>query len=106
MAIRNGKTLFVCSGCNLLRRWFVLERRKAHGFPIKAYHGAKDTAVFPEKSQKMVTAINANRGHAELTVFPELGHNCWDRVYSDRNTYKWLLEKKQGIIEASGIKFT
>lgn len=30
-------------------------------------------------------------GRAELILFPEFEHNCWDAVYSDEKNYDWLL---------------
>ena len=40
---------------------------------------------------KQLKAVNMYGGHAELILFPELEHNCWDEVYSDEKNYDWLL---------------
>ncbi len=60
---------------------------------VKAYHGELDRIVYPEESKKMCDAINANGGKAELTLFKDLEHNCWDRVFYDENILAWLTNK-------------
>lgn len=59
---------------------------------VKAFHGMLDEVVKVEESIKMVNAVNRNGGKATLTIFENLEHNCWERVYSDRKTYIFLLE--------------
>ncbi len=57
---------------------------------VKAYHGKLDNTVFHEESKKMCKAVNANGGKAEWTLFDDLDHNCWDRVFSDNDILAWL----------------
>lgn len=42
-------------------------------------------------------------GHAELILFPELAHNCWDTVYSSEKNFDWLLsfttERDKTLVE-------
>lgn len=59
--------------------------------PIRAFHGLRDKTVDPIESLQMAKAVNNNGGHAELILFPELFHNCWDAVYTDEKNYDWLL---------------
>ena len=59
--------------------------------PIRAFHGLRDTTVDPLESLQMAKAVNTHGGHAELILFPDLEHNCWDAVYSDEKNYDWLL---------------
>jgi len=59
--------------------------------PIRAFHGLRDKTVDPIESLQMAKAVNCNGGHAELILFPELFHNCWDAVYTDEKNYDWLL---------------
>ena len=58
--------------------------------PIRAFHGLCDKTVDPIESLQMAKAVNQSGGHAELILFPELAHNCWDRVYTDEQNYDWL----------------
>lgn len=39
----------------------------------------------------MAKAVNNAGGHAELILYPELSHNCWDAAYSDEKNIDWLL---------------
>ena len=59
--------------------------------PIRTFHGLRDKIVDPIESLQMAKAVNQFGGHAELILFPEFEHNCWDAVYSDEKNYDWLL---------------
>lgn len=58
--------------------------------PIRAFHGLCDQTVDPIESMQMVKAVNMSGGHAELILYPELPHNCWDAVYSDDRNFDWM----------------
>lgn len=58
--------------------------------PIRTFHGLRDKTVDPIESLQMAKAINNVGGYAELILFPELSHNCWDTVYADESNYDWL----------------
>ena len=78
--------------------------------PIRAFHGLRDTVVDPLESLEMAKAVNRRQGHAELILFPELAHNCWDAVYSDEKNYDWLMsfttDRDKTIVEKlSGAKY-
>ena len=59
--------------------------------PIWAFHGAKDTTVLPEESQRMVDRVNYKGGNAKLTIYPENAHNAWSDTYSNPEVFTWLL---------------
>lgn len=84
------KTGGVCCGGGM---YWNVERLKR--IPVKVFHGAKDDAVYLSESVNMTEAINRAGGRAELTVFPDCAHNCWDKVYSDAETYRFLCEKRK-----------
>ena len=65
--------------------------RKLVDLPIRAFHGLCDKIVDPVESLGMVKAVNMAGGHAELILFPGMGHGIWDKVYSDERNYDWLL---------------
>lgn len=60
--------------------------------PVWAFHGDKDTVVAVRESQKMVDGLKKLGGEAQLTVFPDTGHEAWPQVYSDPLLYEWLLK--------------
>ena len=75
--------------------------------PIRAFHGLCDKTVDPIESLLMVREINLRGGHAELILFPQLSHNCWNAVYSDEKNYDWLFSftterNKTQVEELSG----
>lgn len=71
--------------------------------PIRTFHGLRDQTVDPIESMQMAKAVNLKGGYAELILFPELAHNCWDAVYSDERNYDWLLafttERDKTLVE-------
>jgi predicted peptidase len=64
---------------------------KLKDVPVWAFHGAKDQAVSAAEEQRIVDAVNKRGGSAKLTLYPDLGHNAWDRAYSDPALFEWLL---------------
>lgn len=62
--------------------------------PVWAFHGARDTVVLPEESEKMVNAVNRRKGNARLTVYPENEHNAWSDTYSNPEVFSWMLSHK------------
>jgi predicted peptidase len=67
---------------------FLANRLK---MPIWVFHGAKDDVVPVKRSQEMVDAVKAAGGDVKFTVYPELGHGCWDAAYGDEE-YKMVFE--------------
>ena len=65
--------------------------------PVRAFHGSDDLVVPIEYSKLMVDTINAAHGHAELTVFDNVGHDSWTSAYEKTDLIKWLASaEKQG----------
>jgi predicted peptidase len=64
--------------------------------PIWVFHGAKDTVVPLEESERMVRALKeAKCENVKLTVYPEAQHDSWTETYNDPELYKWFLEQKR-----------
>ncbi len=61
--------------------------------PVRAFHGKLDGTVFVEESVKMCEAVKREGGKAELTIFDDLSHNCWDRTFLIKDNYDWLLKE-------------
>jgi len=78
-------------------------RRIAH-IPVWVFHGAKDTAVPLERSEKMVEALKKANGNVKFTVYPEAGHDSWTEAYNDPELYKWLLQQKRTPRKPEGAK--
>ena len=69
--------------------------RRLVDLPIWAFHGALDTTVYPEESQKMVDAVNRRGGNAKLTIYPDCEHAAWVPAFADQDVYKWLLSNSR-----------
>ena len=63
--------------------------------PLQIFHGAKDITVFPCESEHMAEQINACDGNATITIYPECDHNCWDKTYTNKEIFDWLLSQRR-----------
>lgn len=68
---------------------------KIKDIPTWVFHGAKDTAVSLEQSEKMVEALKAAGGKPKLTVYPDAAHDSWTVTYENPEFYQWLLEQRR-----------
>ena len=64
--------------------------------PIWAFHGAKDETVSLKANEAMVDAVRKCGGHAELTTYPDHGHDICGVTYQDQRLYQWLLAQRRG----------
>ena len=62
--------------------------------PWRIFHGDTDTAVEPDYSKKAYAALRAVGADAELTLFPGVTHNSWDKSYLETDLIDWLLGKE------------
>ena len=62
--------------------------------PVWAFHGAKDTAVPLERSEKMVEALKKSGGEPKLTIYPDVAHDSWTETFANPAVYEWLLGQK------------
>ena len=61
--------------------------------PLRIFHGEKDVVVLPCESENMARRINVLGGNVTLTLYPECDHNCWDKVYTNKENFDWLLSQ-------------
>jgi len=61
-----------------------------------AFHGAKDTVVAPDESERMIAGLK-RLGVAEvkITIYPDATHNSWERTYNNPEVYDWLLQHRR-----------
>jgi hypothetical protein len=85
----------ICSGYNVLSGAAALANADV---PIWAFHGDADHTVSYNVSVSMINAINNLKPNplAKLTIFPGLGHVCWDKVYKETTALTWLLSNRKG----------
>lgn len=66
----------------------------AKHIPWRIFHGDADPSVEPEYSQKAFAALQNAGAKVELTMFPGVTHNSWDKSYLETDLIDWLLEKE------------
>lgn len=69
--------------------------RACFSTPVRAFHGDADDDVLPAYSIIMCDALNAHGGHADLTLYHQCGHNCWERAYEQSNVIAWLASQRR-----------
>jgi predicted peptidase len=60
--------------------------------PVWAFHGALDNVVYVTESINMVNAVNKAGGSAKLTIYPDVGHNSWEKAFATDELYLWLIQ--------------
>jgi predicted peptidase len=63
--------------------------------PIWAFHYSADPIMPSGGSEKMVQKIREAGGHAKLTEFNSIGHDCWTRACSETNVVNWMLQQRR-----------
>jgi predicted peptidase len=63
--------------------------------PVWAFHGVKDKVVPPSESRALARQLRRCGGNVRLTIYPDLGHDCWTRTYADPALYAWLLQQRR-----------
>ncbi len=83
----DGQGAFAQAGCNLGK------------LPIWAFHGDMDPTVNDAGSIQPIMDLNACTSpkavDAELTLYPGVGHDAWDRTYdlsAGHDIYAWMLQ--------------
>jgi poly(3-hydroxybutyrate) depolymerase len=61
------------------------------GLPVWAFVGDADRDQTVLNLRAMVEALTAAGGKARLTEYRSVGHNSWDRAYSDATVIDWML---------------
>jgi predicted peptidase len=64
--------------------------------PVYAFVGALDKTVPPERSERMIAAIQKAGGReAKLKVYPDEGHNAGRVVVAEQEYYDWIFSQKR-----------
>jgi len=63
--------------------------------PIWTFHGALDTVVKMEETDRMVRILRHFGCSIEFTVYPGAGHDCWTQTYENPKLYEWFLSQRK-----------
>ena len=69
--------------------------KKLKDVPVWVFHGAKDTVIPLEESQRMVDALRKAGGDVKFTIYPEASHDAWTETYNNPDLYDWLLKQRR-----------
>ncbi len=67
---------------------------KLKKLPIWAFHGAKDAAVRPDESRRMINALKAAGGNPRYDELSDVGHDVWKVVYDSDELVEWMLNPR------------
>ena len=84
----------ICGGGEQLTLLLATPQQKAslHSLGVWAFHGAKDSVVTLDESQRMTNAlVRAGCKDVKLTVYPDAGHDAWTQAYNDPELWRWFL---------------
>lgn len=85
----------ICGGGEIIDV-LLAEKRKQTALQrlgVWAFHGGKDPVVPLNESERMVAVFKrAGCKEAELTIYPEAGHDSWTQAYNDPRLWEWFLK--------------
>ena len=60
---------------------------------IWVFHGTDDKIVIPEYSEKMVIKMQSKGMKVRFTLYPETGHNAWDKTFNEPDLLPWIFSQ-------------
>jgi predicted peptidase len=65
--------------------------------PVWAFHGEADDVVPVAETRAIVEALKAAGSNPRATVYPGVGHGCWERAYGEKELPGWLLAQRNRL---------
>ena len=62
--------------------------------PVWAFHGELDREVSPIQTKEMVEALKGQNPHLRYTIYADMGHNSWDRAFSEE-LLQWFFSHRK-----------
>jgi predicted peptidase len=72
--------------------------RKIKDLPIWVFHGDEDDVVPVSESENMVKALKAVGSNVKYTVYAGVGHESWEKAYSDPKLWEWMESQCQKVV--------
>jgi predicted peptidase len=79
----------ICGGAD------IATAPKIKHIAVWAFHGDKDTAVWPERSRAMVEELKKVKGIVHYSEYKDVGHNSWDRAFAEPELLPWMFAQKR-----------
>lgn len=68
--------------------------RRVGGTPVWIFHGSEDANVPVYQARLLHEALAHRGGNVRYTEYEGVGHNAWDRAYTDPELWEWLQAQK------------
>lgn len=78
---------------------FIKKPAKLKQLPIWVFHGAHDTIVRPQQSQKIINALKQAGGKPRYTVYANGQHDINRAVYNNQKLIEWMLAPQADGLE-------
>ena len=62
--------------------------------PVWIFHGSADPVIIVTESREMNDALKALGGNVKYSEYSGVGHNSWDRAYTENGFVDWLLSHR------------
>jgi len=62
---------------------------------VWVFHGAKDQVVQLSYSTSMVDRMQKLGMKVKLSIYPETGHNAWDKAFAETELLPWIYSRKK-----------
>lgn len=63
--------------------------------PTWVFHGARDTIIPIDHSNRIVAALRALGNEVRYKVYPDAGHDAWSATYANAELYEWFLAHRR-----------
>jgi predicted peptidase len=73
----------------------VEEAPRLTRIPIWALHNSGDGIVGVGNTEEMLRKIREAGGNPRESIYPDSGHNCWDRAYNEGALFAWLKAQRR-----------
>lgn len=98
MAVNNPETYAALISICAASIPYIYLKNDEH-LPVWFFHGEKDMIVPVEQTIEAYTRMRQLNENVELTLYPEVDHDCWTITFNNDEIYEWLLshslEKKE-----------
>ena len=75
----------ICGGANINKLKIL------NNLPMWLFHGEKDDVYPPESSILIYKMLKKDNPNIKLTIYHDLGHDCWTKTYENDKMFEWLL---------------
>ncbi len=75
---------------------YAFTAHAVRNFPIWIFHGTDDPVIPVDEAKKMdVALVKEGAPNFHYTEYPGVGHNAWDKAYTEDGMWRWLFEQKR-----------